>query len=306
MEHDEIYLIDLWRILRREWRWFVAVLVVVLGMAIFFAQAAHPRWEAVAWIRPGQLGPVPTGEDPRVEPFQRVIERMQTVEFQQGVLHDLGIPPRSREGHLYRGSFDLDPSPYAGLLKLTLRGYSPQQARRFVQATFDHLQRLHEGLMAEPLDLAQARLRQAQAQLSDATAERDRLRNAVAPARGDGAQNRQDLLLASMVLSNSNQEVRELQQTVSELKARLTASYSYETALAWPVYVPDHAVYPNRLLIWGAGLVLGLGLGLVAAVARNAYRRSAAGVWGTAPSTPALRAYVQDERGSCERSSAPR
>lgn len=306
MEHDEIYLIDLWRILRREWRWFVAVLAVVLGAAIFFAQAAHPRWEAVAWIRPGQLAPVPTGLDPRVEPFQRVVERMQTVEFQQGVLHDLGISPRSREGHLYRGSFDLDPSPYAGLLKLTVRGYSPQQAQRFVQATFDHLHRLHAGLMAEPLDLAESRLHRAQAQLDDATAERDRLRQAIAPARGGAVPNRQDLLLASMVLSNSNQEVRELQQTVGELKALLTTSYSYETTLAWPVYVPDHAVYPNRLLIWGAGLVLGLGLGLVAAVARNAYRRAAAGSWSGAPAMPALRAGVRDERSSGEHAPAPR
>lgn len=277
MEHDEIYLIDLWRILRREWRWFIGVLLAVLAAAVFYAHAAHPRWEAVAWIRPGQLGAFPAGEDPRAEPFQRVIERMKTVGFQQAVLHDLGVSPRSREGHLYRFSFELDPSPYAGLLKLTVRGYSPQQAKRFVQATVDHLHQLHEGLLAEPLELAQARLRQAQAQLSDAVAERDRLRNLVAPARAaavDG-QDRRDLVLASLVLSGSNQEVRNLQQSVSDLKARLSASYSYETSLAWPVYVSDHSVYPNRALILGAGLVLGLGLGLVVAVARNAWRRSA-------------------------------
>jgi LPS O-antigen subunit length determinant protein (WzzB/FepE family) len=278
MEHDEIYLIDLWRILRREWRWFIGVLLVVLAAAVFYAQAAHPRWEAVAWIRPGQLGAFPAGEDPRAEPFQRVIERMKTVEFQQGVLHDLGMSPRSREGHLYRGSFELDPSPYAGLLKLTVRGYSPQQAQRFAQATVDHLHQLHEGLLAQPLELAQARLRQAQAQLNDAVAERDRLRRLVAPARADAAdgQARRDLVLASLVLSGSNQEVRNLQQSVSDLKARLSASYSYETSLAWPVYVSDHSVYPNRVLIWGAGLVLGLGLGLMVAVARNARRRVAA------------------------------
>lgn len=291
MEHDEIYLIDLWRILRREWRWFVAVAVVVLAAAIFFAQAARPRYEATAWIRPGQLGPVPAGEDPRIEPFQRVIERMETREFQDAVVHDLGLSPRSAEAHLYRGSFDLQPSPYAGLLKLTLRGYSPQQAQRFVQVTFEHLHRLHEGLMAEPLELAQARLSQAQAQLREATVERDRLRQAIT-----GSQNRQDLMLASMVLSGSNQEVRGLQQSVSDLKARLTASYSYETTLAWPIYVPDHPVYPNRVLIWGAGLVLGFGLGLVAAVARNAARRARTLVAG-GPSTPALGAYVQGERG---------
>jgi Chain length determinant protein len=269
MEHDEIYLIDLWRILRREWRWFVGVLVVVLAVAIFLAQSARPRWEAVAWIRPGQLGPVPAGEDPRIEPFQRVIERMQTHAFQDAVLQDLALSPRSSEAHLYRGSFDLDPSPYAGLLKLTVRGYSPRQAQRFVQATYDHLRRLHDNLMAEPLELAQARLHQAEAQLRDATGERDRLRQALA-----GVQNRQDLLLASMVLANSNQEVRGLQQSVSDLEARLTASYSYQTSLAWPIYVPDRPVYPNRLLFWGAGLVVGMGLGLMAAVARNAARRA--------------------------------
>lgn len=291
MEHDEIYLIDLWRILRREWRWFVAVAVVVLAAAIFFAQAARPRYEATAWIRPGQLGPVPAGEDPRIEPFQRVIERMQTHEFQDAVVRDLGLSTRSREAHLYRASFDVDPSPYAGLLKLTLRGYSPEQAQRFVQATFGHLRRLHEGLMAEPLELARARLNQAQAQLRDATAERDRLRQAIT-----GARERQDLMLASMVLSSSNQEVRQLQQSVSDLKARLTASYSYETRLAWPIYVPDHPVYPNRVLIWAAGLVLGLGLGLVSAVARNAARRAGVRVAG-GPPTPVLGAYAQTERG---------
>ena len=269
MEHDEIYLIDLWRILRREWRWFIGVLVAVLTVAIFLAQSARPRWEAVAWIRPGQLGPVPAGEDPRIEPFQRVIERMQTHAFQDAVLQDLALSPRSSEAHLYRGSFDLDPSPYAGLLKLTVRGYSPGQAQRFVQATYDHLHRLHDNLMAEPLELAQARLHQAEAQLRDATAERDHLRQALA-----GVQNRQDLLLASMVLGSSNQEVRGLQQSVSDLEARLTASYSYQTSLAWPIYVPDRPVYPNRLLFWGAGLVVGVGLGLMAAVARNATRRA--------------------------------
>jgi hypothetical protein len=295
MEHDEIYLIDLWRILRREWRWFVAVAVVVVAAAVFFAQTARPRWEATAWIRPGQLSPVPPGLDPRIEPFQRVIERMETHEFQDAVLHDLGLSPRSAEAHLYRGSFDLDPSPYAGLLKLTLRGYSRQQAQRFVQVTFEHLQRLHEGLMAEPLELAQARLKQAEAQLRDATAERDRLRQALEDSR-----ERQDLMLASMVLSSSNQEVRQLQQTVSDLKARLTASYSYQTTLAWPIYVPDHPVYPNRVLIWGAGLVLGLGLGLVAAVARNAARRAGTLVV-SGPSTPALGAFAQGERGVGQR-----
>jgi LPS O-antigen subunit length determinant protein (WzzB/FepE family) len=285
MEHDEIYLIDLWHLLHRQWRWFVAVLAAVVAAAVLFAQLAHPRWEAVAWIRPGQLGAVPAGEDPRIEPFQRAIERMQTRPFQDAVLRDLGVSSRSREAQLYRQSFDLEPSPYAGLLKLTLRGYSPEQARRFVQATYVHLRQLHEGLMAEPLRLAEARLQQTQAQLDEATAERTRLLQvlAAAPAQGVGGRDRQDLLMATMVLAGSSREVRGLQQAVSDLKARLTASYSYETSLAWPIYAPERPVYPNRALIVAGGVVLGLGLGLMVAVARDARRRVAARAASTAP-----------------------
>ena len=33
MEQDEIYLIDMWRLLVRQWRWFVAILVLVLAAA---------------------------------------------------------------------------------------------------------------------------------------------------------------------------------------------------------------------------------------------------------------------------------
>jgi LPS O-antigen subunit length determinant protein (WzzB/FepE family) len=283
MEHDEIYLIDLWRLLLRQWRWFIAVLAAVVAAAVLFAQLAHPRWEAVAWIRPGQLGAVPAGEDPRIEPFQRAIERMQTRPFQDAVLHDLGVSPHSREASLYRQSFDLDPSPYAGLLKLTLRGYSPEQARRFVQATFVHLRQLHEGLMAEPLRLAEARLQQTQAQLDEATAERTRLLQVLAaPAQGAGGRDRQDLLMATMVLAGSSREVRSLQQAVSDLKARLTASYSYETSLAWPIYTPERPVYPNRALVVAGGVVLGLGLGLMVAVARDARRRGATRAASTA------------------------
>jgi uncharacterized protein involved in exopolysaccharide biosynthesis len=37
MEHDEIYLIDLWRIFTREWTWFVLVLVLTLACTYAFA-----------------------------------------------------------------------------------------------------------------------------------------------------------------------------------------------------------------------------------------------------------------------------
>lgn len=64
-QHDEIYLIDLWRILRREWRWAVAALVVVLGLTFAFTRLAKPQWEATAWIQVGEIGPTLLAATPR-------------------------------------------------------------------------------------------------------------------------------------------------------------------------------------------------------------------------------------------------
>ncbi|MES1154530.1 MAG: Wzz/FepE/Etk N-terminal domain-containing protein, partial [Rhodanobacter sp.] len=90
MEHDEIYLIDLWRIFTREWTWFVLVLVLTLACTYAFAHLVKRQWEAAAWIQIAQVGQVPAGQDPKVELLQRVTERLQLVPFQNEVLASAG------------------------------------------------------------------------------------------------------------------------------------------------------------------------------------------------------------------------
>lgn len=55
-DEDEIYLIDLWRILLREWRWALAAMLVVLAITFAFTRVAKPQWEAAAWIRWAKSG----------------------------------------------------------------------------------------------------------------------------------------------------------------------------------------------------------------------------------------------------------
>src|SRR5690348_16266952 len=64
MEQDEVYLADLWRIFAREWKWFVLVLVLTLACTYAFAPLVKRQWEATAWIQIGQVGAVPSGQDP--------------------------------------------------------------------------------------------------------------------------------------------------------------------------------------------------------------------------------------------------
>jgi len=268
MQRDEIYLIDMWRILLREWRWFTAVLIVVLAATFAFLHTTKPQWQADAWIQIGQVGAVPAGQDPKAEPFQRVLERLKLVPFQNETLESMGIGPRTPEGALYRHSLKIEALPYAGpLIKLSVRAHSPEMARKLAETTVARLKTIHRDAETMQLDFAHARLAEVQTDLQQAIAERDHLQQ-VATQNKDS--------FAGLLLSSKNDEIRSLQSGRDDLQARLSTTYTYDTSLMWPVYVPEDPVFPNHLLMWGMGGVLGVFLGTLAAVRRNALRRHAA------------------------------
>ncbi|MCW1980767.1 hypothetical protein FHY25_000683 [Xanthomonas arboricola] len=275
-DEDEIYLIDLWRILLREWRWALAALLVVLAITFAFTRVAKPQWEATAWIQVGEIGPTPAGRDPKVEPFQRVIDRMKTRLFQDAVLTHAGVPLKSRAAQLYRGSLKPDPDPYANLIGITIRAESATQARTLAMATVAQLQALHGQTNTAALALAKTRLRGLDADLRVATASRAQLQQQLGNPQANG-QATPAQVLAGVLLTDSNTTIRALKTERDDLVARLTERYTYQTSLAWPLYVPDHQAFPNAIMAWAAGILGGGALGVLAAVLRNAVRRRARG-----------------------------
>ncbi|WP_115005609.1 Wzz/FepE/Etk N-terminal domain-containing protein [Xanthomonas campestris] len=275
-DEDEIYLIDLWRILLREWRWALAALLVVLAITFAFTRVAKPQWEATAWIQVGEIGPTPAGRDPKVEPFQRVIDRMKTRLFQDAVLTHAGVPLKSRAAQLYRGSLKPDPDPYANLIGITIRADSATQARTLAMATLAQLQALHGQTNTAALALAKTRLRGLDEDLRLATASRTQLQQQLGNPQASG-QATPAQVLAGVLLTDSNTTIRALKTERDDLVARLTERYTYQTSLAWPLYVPDHQAFPNAIMAWAAGILGGGALGVLAAVLRNALRRRARG-----------------------------
>ncbi|MCW0371639.1 hypothetical protein NB710_002576 [Xanthomonas sacchari] len=269
MPQDEIYLLDLWRILRCEWRWCLLPLLLALALAALFLHGATRQWQATAWVQVGEFGPTPAGRDPKLEPFQRVIDRIKTRQFQEQVLHSAGVALDSRQAALYRDSLKLDPDPYANLIQLTLRAQSPQQARQLATATIAQLQALHRRIQAGPLQQATARLQELAADIAATQAERDRLLQQQREGRGSVEQQ----LLGNMLLSEKTTTLRGLKAEREDLLGRLGTRYTYDTSAPWETYVPPRAAFPNPVLVLAVALLAGLGGGVLAAVARNALRR---------------------------------
>ena len=278
MEQDEIYLLDLWRIFTRGWMWFVGVLILTLVCTYVFAHTVKRQWEATAWIRIGQVGQVPEGQDPKIEPLLRVIERLELVPFENEILQSAGYARNSPVARLYRKSLKLEPMPYAGpLIRLSVRAYSRQQASELATATVKQLGAVHQGLEAALLQAARVRLTQLEDDLRTVEADRARLQRAAAggSSGGAGSKDLQNPMLASLLLANKEEEIRSLRRGRIDLLERLGPTYTYQTSMMWPVYVPDKQAFPNPELTWGIGLLLGMLLGAATAVVMVGKRRPA-------------------------------
>jgi hypothetical protein len=273
-QEDDIYLIDMARTLIRQWRWFAAVLAAVLVLTFAFVSVSKPQWEATAWIQVGEFGPTPAGRDPKIEPFQRTIERLQTRGFQDDVLASLGLPLNGRSAALYRKSLKLSPDPYANLIELKVRADSPQMARKLVMGTADRLREIHRGLGAQAVALTQARLQTIRSELASTMAERERwLRQVNGEGAPAGRTDGEGRMVAGMLLSEKDGVIRGLKAEIDDLTVRLTPRYTYETSLPWPIHLPDRPVSPNPVLAWGVGVLLGGALGVGVAVGVDAWGR---------------------------------
>lgn len=266
---DEIYLIDMWRIVVREWRWFCVAAVLVLLATFSYLHSVRSQWEATTWIQIGQVGVAPTGQDMKIEPFQRVMERLDTRDFQDDVLKSIGVPLDAAEANLFRRSMKLEPLPYASIIKVRVRAYSEQDAAQLASATVTVLKAIHEQLAAKPMEIAHGRLAEVEASLKEAKADRERL------VQGEAGKDA-TAVLDSLALAGKNNDIRMLEQARNDLELRLSPNYTYATSSPWPTDVPEGRAFPNAVLTWGIGALAALFFASLVAIGRNALRRAAA------------------------------
>jgi hypothetical protein len=181
------------------------------------------------------------------------------------VLKSVGVPVDAPEASLFRGSMKIEQLPYANIVKLRVRGYSAEDAEQLAKATATVLHAAHAQIAAAPMGFIRDRLAAVDALLKDAQERRNRL---LAGNSGRGDQT----ALTDLAVATSDQDIRSLEQMRADLALRQLPNYTYETSLAWPVYVDKDRVFPNTVLTLGIGLLAAAFLASLAAVARHALR----------------------------------
>jgi capsular polysaccharide biosynthesis protein len=148
-QQDSIEPKDFLPLFMRQWRWAVATFLIVAVIAIVSLSRIKPQWEAQGTIRVGQVYDALAGSARLVEPLQDVQERARIKSFLRDALKGVDVASAGLDADLENPlllGVKIDPVPSTGLIRITARALTSDEATRAVRAIFDQLKLMHEEL----------------------------------------------------------------------------------------------------------------------------------------------------------------
>lgn len=263
----EISLLDILRFLKSAYKTFTITGVVGLATAIAYLAIAPKQYEAVVQIAMAQIGTssnINNIGNNSVNPLGINIEEPSLL------ISRLSSPTSFTPEVMGACKTDTDPNSSAALAKaiklasprgvanvVELRTFaaSPQDAKSCAKAIFELIKSTQAQIMAPYVEEARIKLLDDEERLHKA-------RDLVAKADKSG------LAMGAAYLSTRD-EIRFLMDEITALKNVVTSNQSRATRLIAPIYTSDTPIAPNKRMALAGGLVGGLFLGLLIALARK-------------------------------------
>ncbi len=257
------------RLMRANWLSVLAPTVLAAVAASVLGYVLSPTWEAVGVIQVGAVGQSSVGQGVQlIEPPVRAVERVRMRVFQDATLARLGIPLGDTDplGSLYRSTIKIRQMQNTDFLELRLRAYSPEDARRWIQATVEQLADAHGRLAAPTLDRLQKQLAETEATLRRLRDLREVARSTTTLKReiAPGERFAESVYNSSLLIATET-EFRVNEDSRSVLLEQLSATRTYPTALVDKVFVGDQPVSPRTALMITVATLFGLFIGIAIA-----------------------------------------
>jgi hypothetical protein len=263
---DEMSLGDLARVLCAGWRLILGALAATLLLTGFYLAVTPKQHEATLIVRLGQIGVVKGVR--QIEDDANASARIQGPEFQSAVIESLGWKGDKR-AKLLKSSFQVS-NPSSGLLKIRVRGFSPDEARQAADASRAVLVGIHNSLAKSITALRERDLSNAQSAIADAEAF---LRDT--QGLGQRGRNSASEMAAVNLLRATKEEksrLRELHALQADLKEAMSPELNKPTSALEPALVSDTPTYPNPRRVWLFATFAGLLLGLLLVTVRSINR----------------------------------
>jgi len=258
-------LLRFWNITRRYWVWVLACVATAAGAAAIYTWLLPFTWEATGVVQVGAVGQSGAGQlGQLVESPARAIERTKMRGFQNDVLATLKTPNDDLKpiGELFRGSIKVKQLQNTDFLEIRLRAYSPDEAKRWLEATVKQLDIAHQRLAAPSIERLRKQLEEVDQNLRRARKTRDGLQESVSRrSLGPGERFAESVYNANLLVQ-TNGEVRALEAERAMMLEQLSPTRTYPTALVERIYVSERPVSPRTGLIVALATLVGLLAGI--------------------------------------------
>lgn len=263
----EISLLDILRFLKSAYKTITITGVVGLATAIAYLAIAPKQYEAVVQIAMAQIGTSsninnignnsvnPLGIN--IEEPSLLISRLSSpTSFTPEVLGVCKTDTDLNSSAALAKVIKLaSPRGVANIVELRTFAASPQDAKSCAKAIFELIKSTQAQIMAPYVEEARIKLLDDEERLHKA-------RDLVAKADKSGS------AMGAAYLSTRD-EIRFLMDEITALKNVVTSNQSRATRLIAPIYTSDIPIAPNKRMALAGGLVGGLFLGLLIALARK-------------------------------------
>lgn len=269
-----------------------AVLLAAIGgvVGIAIALVLPKQWEARSTLQLGQV--VNYSLSQTITPIEdppRAIERLQLPSTAEAVLHTLGLPndpSESRDTQLILTSLTAKPVRNTNFLELSVRGYTSDDAQRFLTAYQNALIQVHKELWAPSIASFSDEFREVNQSLETAIARKGKIQALADEKIKRGAQGQvvENVVIGELVTAVDS-DLRALNAKKHSLQEQLNPQRSYNTRPLGPINISKRPVFPNKILFGIAGAAGGFALALIWALLSDLRLRARSGTEEVAPGT---------------------
>ena len=259
---SEISLIDILRFLKSAWKAIAIFGLTGLALSVAYLTITPNQYEASVQITMAQIGAANNNNNispPGVnieEPALLILRLSSPGSFTPEVIAACGLQDQANAGASLSKSIKLTPvKGVASVVELKTFGPTPQAAQECTLGVFELIKITQAQIVAPYIEEAKVKLADDEEHLQKA-------KDLVARSDKSGS-----AMSASYLLTRD--EIRYLLDEIAALKNIVTSNQNRATQMVAPIYASDEPIAPKKRMVLAAGLLGGLFLGLLMALARQ-------------------------------------
>lgn len=258
---EEISLLDILCFIKSAWKTIVISALCGLGVCVIYLLMTPNQYEALSQI---QMARVPSDKNPsgvNVEEPVALIARMSLpTSFNETVIAACGLEGASNQATQLSKAIKLSiPKGVASVVELKITRPTPEAAKTCATSVADVITQSQAAMIAPMVQAQKQRNQERLAKVEERLAQDKALLAKAEQPKG----------AVSSAYFAILSEMRALEDERASLSKVVASESLQSTALISPIYASDNPVYPKKPVALAAGLLGGLFLGLLIALARK-------------------------------------